>query len=242
MGVVRSVTQSFAVMRLLAGSSPLSLSAIGRALGLSPSSAFNLLKTLEREGAVERDGGTKAYRIAPAWAAIEALGKPRAQAVIADARPRVARLAQEADAAVALWRIIPRDRLQLVVRAESDAGMRIGIADGQRQPLGGGAAGRAMAAAQRIDRAELARRYSAVHWQIDLSFDAYAQQVELAARKGFAVDDGFAHRGICSVGVAIADIGPGFCLSASVFAGSRTAEEIDALGAKLIALRTALTG
>ncbi len=76
MGVVRSVTQSFAVMRLLAGSSPLSLSAIGRALGLSPSSAFNLLKTLEREGAVERDGATKAYRIAPAWAVIEALGEP----------------------------------------------------------------------------------------------------------------------------------------------------------------------
>ena len=48
---------------------------------------------------------------------------------------------------------------------------------GQRQPFGGGSTGRALAAAQRIDEGELARRYAALRWQRPLDFPAYAVQV-----------------------------------------------------------------
>jgi DNA-binding IclR family transcriptional regulator len=55
--------------------------------------------------------------------------------------------------------------------------------------------------------------------------------------QGFAIDRGHAHRGVCTVAAGIADIAPGFCLSASFVAGSRSEAEVEALGAALVALR-----
>lgn len=239
-GPVRSVAQAFAILRLLADSSALTLSDVGRLVGLSPSSCLNLLKTLVAEGAIERDPRSKHYRLAPAWQAAEALRDSRAARLADRAQPLMARFAQSAEAAVGLWRIVSRDRMQLVVRAESDAGMRLSLADDQRQPLGSGAAGRAIAADQGVSEAELARRHAPVRWQADLPFETYARQVGDAAAKGFAVDQGFAHRGVCTVAVGIARIAPGFCLSASIVAGSRSDTEIEALGAALIAMHDEL--
>lgn len=239
-GPVRSVSQAFAILRLLAGASPLSLSEIGRAAGLSPSSCLNLLKTLVDEGAVERDARSKAYRLTPAWTASDTLRDGAARALADRARPLMEQFAQASDAAVGLWTVASRDRMRLIAHAESDAGMRLRLADEQRQPLGGGAAGRAIAAAQGVDADELARRHAPVRWQADLPFDLYARQVRDAARRGFAVDQGYAHRGVCTVAVGIAEVVPGFCLSASILAGSRSGAEVDALGRDLIALRAAL--
>lgn len=238
-GPVRSLSQGFAILRLLSESSPLSLSDICRLLELSPSSGFNLLKTLAAEGVVEREARTKLYRLASVWADSDALRDTTGQ--LADrARPLIGAFAQSSEAAVGLWKVISRERMQLVMHAESDAGMRLRLADAQRQPLGGGAAGRAIAAVQGIDHAELARRFSPVRWQADLPFDTYARQVQTAAKRGFAVDQNFAHRGVCTVAVGIADIRPGFCLSASILAGSRSEAEVEAMGAALCRLRDEL--
>ncbi|WP_053553513.1 helix-turn-helix domain-containing protein [Sphingopyxis sp. 113P3] len=236
-GPVRSVSQAFAILRLLADTSPLSLSDIGRVLELSPSSCLNLLKTLAAEGAVERDARSKQYRLALAWAGSEVLRDGTALRLAERAQPMMTRFAQATDAAVGLWKIVSRDRMQLAAHAESEAGMRLRLADAQRQPLGGGAAGRAIAAAQGVDEAELARRYAPVRWQAELPFETYAAQVREAARKGFAVDRDYAHRGVCTVAVGLVSIAPGFCLSASIVAGSRGEAEVEALGLKLIALR-----
>ncbi|PAL22694.1 helix-turn-helix domain-containing protein [Sphingopyxis sp. GW247-27LB] len=239
-GPVRSVSQAFAILRLLADTSPLSLSDIGRVLELSPSSCLNLLKTLAAEGAVERDARSKQYRLAPVWAGSDVLTGGTTRRLAERAQPLMTRFAQASEAAVGLWKIVSRDRMQLAAHAESEAGMRLRLADAQRQPLGGGAAGRAIAAAQGVGEAELARRYAPVRWQADLPFETYAAQVREAAKKGFAVDRDYAHRGVCTVAVGLADIAPGFCLSASTFAGSRSDAEVDALGAGLIALRDEL--
>ena len=72
-GPVRSVSQAFAILRLLADSSALTLSDIGRFVGLSPSSCLNLLKTLVAEGVIERDSRTKLYRLSPPWCAADAV-------------------------------------------------------------------------------------------------------------------------------------------------------------------------
>ncbi|OJU23631.1 MAG: hypothetical protein BGN95_18055 [Sphingomonas sp. 66-10] len=226
-------------MRLLAETSPMSLSDIARVTGLSPSSCLNLLKTLVDEGVVERDARTKSYRLARAWAASEALRDGAGQGLVDRAQPVITQFARRHDAAVALWKVISRERVRAVSRAESDAGMRVAMADGQRQPLGGGAVGRALAAAQRVAPDELARRFEPVRWQAPLSLADYAAQVETATARGYAVDDGFAFRGICTVAVAIAGVMPGFCLSASMFAG-RTPAEVAALGEELVGVRDAL--
>jgi len=239
-GPVRSVSQAFAILRLLAEAGAMTLSDIGRLAGLSPSSCLNLLKTLVAEGAIERDPRSKQYRLASVWQAADAPRDSRAARLADRAQPLMARFAQRAEAAVGLWKIVSRDRMQLVTRAESDAGMRLSLADDQRQPLGSGAAGRAIAAVQGISESELARRYAPVRWQSDLPFDIYARQVGDAAAKGFAVDQGFAHRGVCTVAAGIAAITPGFCLSASIMAGSRNDAEIEALGVALAELRDEL--
>ncbi len=235
-GPVRSVSQAFAILRLLADSRALPLSDIARATGLSPSSCLNLLKTLAAEGAIEREAGKKQYRMTSAWLATRILADDQAMRLIDRARPGMAHFAQAHEMAVGLWRIVSRDRMQLVVHAESDAGMRLALADNQRQPLGAGAAGRAIAAAQAIDKSELERRFLPVRWQADLPFTLYAQQVDEAAKKRFALDRGYAHRGVYTAAVAMAAIAPGFCLTASCVAGSRTDSELETLGTALVAL------
>lgn len=237
-GPVRSVSQAFAILRLLGDTGALTLSDIGRSVGLSPSSCLNLLKTLVAEGAIEREG--KRYRLTAPWQAAEAL-RDSAGARLADrALPRMAAFAQNTEAAVGLWKIVSRDRMQLVVRAESDAGMRLSLADDQRQPLGSGAAGRAIAAAQAVGDAELARRYAPVRWQAELPLETYVRQVDEAASRGYAIDQGYTHRGVWTVAAGMTGIAPGFCLSASIVAGSQNDAELDALGAMLLTLRDEL--
>ncbi|MBA3941040.1 MAG: IclR family transcriptional regulator [Sphingopyxis sp.] len=237
---VRSVSQGFAILRLLGGGRPLTLSEVGRATGLSPSSALNLLRTLVAEGAVEREAAGKRYRLTAAWSGVEALRGDAGQALTERALPAMERFARASGAAVGLWKVASRDRMHLVAHVESNADVRLRLADAQRQPLGGGAAGRAVAAAQGVDAAELARRFAAVRWQAELGFADYAEQVRQAARQGFAIDRDFAHRGIWTVAVAIPGVAPGYCLSASIFAGSRSEAALDGLGRELCALRDAL--
>jgi len=239
-GPVRSVSQAFAILRLLGDAGALTLSDIGRSVGLSPSSCLNLLRTLVTEGAIEREGATKRYRLTAPWQVAEALRDSAGTRLVDRALPRMAAFAQSTDAAVGLWKIVSRDRTQLAVRAESDAGMRLSLADDQRQPLGSGAAGRAIAAAQSVGEGELARRYAPVRWQADLPFDTYARQVRDAAVRGYAIDQGYTHRGVWTVAAGLTGIAPGFCLSASVVPGSQSDAEIEALAAKLIRLRDEL--
>ncbi|KAB2852406.1 MAG: helix-turn-helix domain-containing protein, partial [Sphingopyxis terrae] len=137
-GPVRSVSLAFAILRLLADTGPLTLSDIGRSLGLSPSSCLNLLKTLAGEGAIERAEPGKRYRLTAAWQAAALLDNGGAVALADRARPLMLRFAQRSEAAVGLWAAVSRERMQLLAHAESDAGMRLRLADEQRQPLGGG--------------------------------------------------------------------------------------------------------
>ncbi len=239
-GPVRSVSQAFAILRLLGEAGALTLSDIGRSVSLSPSSCLNLLKTLVAEGAIERETAGKRYRLTAPWQAAEALRDSAGTRLVDRALPRMAAFAQATEAAVGLWKIVSRDRMQLAVRAESDAGMRLSLADDQRQPLGSGAAGRAIAAVQGVGEAELARRYAPVRWQANLPFETYVRQVHEAAARGYAIDQGYTHRGVWTVAAGTTGIAPGFCLSASVVAGSQSDTGIAALGAKLILLRDEL--
>lgn len=239
-GPVRSVAQAFAILRLLADSKALPLSDIARAIGLSPSSCLNLLKTLCAEGAIEREEYKKRYRLSSAWLVTGMLLDSRATRLIDRARPGMAHFAQSFEMAVGLWRIVSPDRMQLVAHAQSEAGMRLTLADNQRQPLGAGAAGRAIAAAQAVDRSELERRFAPVRWQTALSLETYTLQISEAAAKGFALDRGYAHRGVFTAAAAIAEIPPGFCLTASCVAGSRTDDELATFGSALAELRDEL--
>lgn len=234
-GPVRSVSQGFAILRLLADhGAAMTLSDIARALDLSPSSCLNLLRTLVGEGVLLRESEGRRYRLAADWAASGVL-RGAGQRFAAQVRPAMERLAAAEDAAIGLWQVMPGDRLALIALAESGAATRIHMVEGQRQPLGGGATGRALAAADGTSGDELRQRFAAVRWQRPLAFEAYAAQVAEAATAGFALDDNYGHAGVCSLGTVVrgGPKGQRFCLSASLFAGSRDAAAIAALGARL---------
>lgn len=237
---VRSVSHALGIMRLLAAGEALTLSEVARACALSPSSALGLLRTLVAERVLVAVPG-KRYALAAAWGEGAARwADPQAQ-LVAMARPLLTRLARAIDAPVGLWRVVPRDRLQLVALGESEAATRIHMAVGQRQPIGGGATGRALTAAEGLDEATVAARFAAVRWERALSLDEYRGQVADAARDGFAVDDRYGHAGVRSIAVVVPGAVPAMCLSVSFFADAGRGDDA-AVGASLRGLAAKLAG
>lgn len=233
---VRSVVQALAILRLLAEGPAKTLSEIAAASGISPSSCLGLVRTLVGEGVLTLGSG-KRYALAPNWRAIPALRHDYVARLVDRMRPQLAAAAREWQAPVGLWREVPGERLQLLALGESEASTRIHMVEGQRQPIGTGAVGRALAALQGVGPAELERRYAAVRWHRPISLTAYAASVAEAARRGFAVDDGLSNAGITSLAVGARTGDMEVCLSVSVFTGALTPSQLDALGERLCALR-----
>lgn len=229
-GPVRSVSLAFTLMRVLAAADgPQSLTDLARTTATSPSSCLNLLRTLLAEGIIEADR-TKRYCLTPAWLGLTRLSQGADARMIALARPLMAQLARDQSATVGLWRRGARDRLELIALGESEAATRIHMVIGQRQPFGGGATGRALAAASETSEAELAQCFAALRWQRPLDFPTYAAQVAEVRSAGYAIDDGYGHAGVCSIACLIPGAVPEFCLSTSVFQGSRDVEGLRRLG------------
>ena len=229
---VRSVSQAFGILRLLAERGDgQTLTEITRATALSPSSCLNLLRTLVAEGAIDVTG--KRYQLAAGWQGCSAMLGGQQARLMARAQPLMTRFARQHDATVGLWRTDRGDRLELIALGESESPTRIHMVIGQRQPLGSGSTGRVLAASQSLDQPELRRRYDALRLRRPMSYAEYAQQVEEARVKGFAVDDGFAFAGVCSVACTIGTAPPFFCVSASTFAGMRDDASVAELGRAL---------
>ena len=226
---VPSVVQAFAIMRALASGRALTLSEIAQTCGISPSSCLGLLRTLVGEGVLSLGEG-KRYALSAPWSDLAAGDLDRATRLVARARPLLERAARTWGAPVGLWRVTGKDRLQLVALGQSVAATRIHMEEGQRQPIGSGAVGRALAAGQRVSRDELARRFAAVRWQRPISFDDYAAEVHQA------VTHGFSYAGIASIAVCLPDEAHSLCVSASVFAGSITEQEFAGVARGLVEL------
>ena len=227
---VRSVSYAFSILRVLASSGGLTLTEVARQLGIGPSNCLNLLRTLVDEGVVERSQPSKRYQLVVDWAGAKVLQDQGGQSLFRTLNPSMARFAQEFDITVGLWKVVPGRRLVLAGHAECEAPMRIRLADGQRQPLGSGAVGRALAAFQRIDRIEIARRFSEVRWRSPYSLNRYIDEIANAAIDGFAIDDGIGFPGVCSVAAALHGPQRTHLMSASFFSGTKNDLEIKKIG------------
>ena len=231
-GTVRSVSQTFAILRMLSRTPLMSLSEVAKACTISPSTCLGLLQTLVAEGVITQASG-KRYALAAGWSDLPATSADAAAQLIARARPLLDRLARVWKAPIGLWRTASRDRLELVALGESNEPTRIHMVVGQRQPFGSGAVGRAFASVQPLDLVQLARRFDALRWQQPISFESYRQQIAEAAERGYAVDDRLSYAGITSVAVGVPGSPSIFCVSATVFADSRSGHELDRLGCAL---------
>jgi len=242
-----AVTQAAAILRLLArAGEPLGVTTIARLTGISPSSCFNLLKSLSAESLVRFDGERKLYEIGLGVLQL-ARGVLGADAILRTARAAMNALSSGHELTVGLWRVTGRERLTLIALGDSTASTRIHMEVGQRQPLGAGAAGRAWLSAVESTRAELEQLFSAVRWQKPVSFEHYEASIRLARKRGYAEDREATNRSIVTLASPIRPQPgagePRHVLTASTFAGGRDEAGLAAIGAAVsLSAATMATG
>lgn len=204
---VGAVTSAIEILRCLGRhAAPRRLSEITRELDLNPSTALNILRTLEHEGLVTLDRDSRRYGLG---AGLVELAGP----LLASGDPAL-RFTQALDAAaaelgatVALWRRVG-DEVELVQVGESSAIMRIAFTVGRRLPMFLGAMGRLVAARGAFDRETLRTGFDRVPWVNPPSFEAWLAEVETARGTAVGIDHHNVNRGVIGIAVPVETDGP----------------------------------
>ena len=230
---VGSVASAVAILRHLATHPDgAGVVAIARDLGLSPSSCFNVLRTLAAEEFVEFDPKTKIYSLGIGAHVIgRAALDPRA--AFHGMRPRLEALADKFRVTAALLGLRRNDRFVIIGFTYcADAATHIHLTVGHRLPLLIGAAGRCAAAAFEFDDAVLERLLRKVEWATEPTLEEYKASLAFNRTHGWAVDrDGFLN-GVTTVAAPVLDQQGRlqFCVSCSTFSGQHSEDEMLALG------------
>jgi DNA-binding IclR family transcriptional regulator len=228
---VNSVVNALATLRIVAASSrPLGVTEIARQLEINLSSCFNILKTLVNEGFLNFDPTTKKYSLGSG--ALDLAQRTHdASRLFDDLRPKLSAIAQQLRVTVGFWEI--RDsRLILTGVVDSDDVLRIQMVPGQRLPIGGGAMGRAIAAAQGLRGEAALAALAGVNWYRSPSPRTYAREVAETAKRGWALDEGQFLAGVATVASVVrrAPREPAYCLVASGFVGRLETTAIEEVG------------
>lgn len=237
---VNSVANALAVLRRLATADrPEGVSAIARNIGISPSSCFNILKTLTTEEFVQFDTENKTYTLG-AGAVDLAIAALDPEAGFLRTRPVLEGIAREFRVTCGLWRR-NNDRLILLGTAESEEVARIRFTPGQRLPAMIGAMGRCIAARSGMPEGELAEAISVLTWNETPRFDRYLAEVRAASVNGYAIDDGSYLLGITSVAAPIISREGALthCIAATTFKGRFDRDELRTLGKAVAKAATA---
>lgn len=204
---VGAVTAAIAILRCLGHhEDSLRLTEIVAKEGINPSTALNILRTLEYEGLVAFDRRTKRYTLASGLADLAAPLVKRDDPVTRAARAMVA-AAQELHATIGLWRRVG-DELELLHVADCGATIRIAFTLGRRLPMFLGAMGRLVAARGEWREEELDRGFAQVPWAKPPCYAAWKDEVTAAARDAVGIDRGHVNAGVLGVAVPLERAGP----------------------------------
>lgn len=240
--MVGAVTQAFRIMRVLTSSSgPQGVSAIARDSKVNPSTAFNILRTLVAEDAVQFDELSKTYVLSRGLLTL--CGKLLEQSIIQAIRGDLDRLAAETNCLVGLWQV-DDGRMMLVERSVAGRAIRLDMDIKQRLPRFAGAVGRAWAAVFKLSDAELREGFAALRWEGQITARTYLAEVRQAERVGYAIDDEVLYSGVVSVGTIITDHQgvPIFGITSSDIAHNLDATKIKRLGEEMASLSRAFSG
>jgi DNA-binding IclR family transcriptional regulator len=230
---VASVAKSIAILKHLAASKPQGVNAIARAVGLSPSSCFNILKTLVEEHFVDFDGSTKLYSLSSEPSRIFAVG-----ANFSEWKHwlhgRLEVLATDFAACCGLWEV-RGNRVILVDVVDSPHATRIHLSLGQRLPVYLGAMGRCIAAREDLKLDEIGSAINELRWQVPPRVEDYARDIHFVREHGWATDEGNYLRGVTTIASAIAGNADKvtYCLTTTVFSGQYDRDILDRIGHSL---------
>ncbi|MBX3575470.1 MAG: helix-turn-helix domain-containing protein [Mesorhizobium sp.] len=230
--MVNSVVHSLHILQFLARSGEAhGVTAIARFTGISPSSAFNICKTLTAEKFLHFDPLKKSYSVGAA--AIELAGAASdGERAFARARDFLESSVDQFGVTSAFWRVTNDERLVLEGLVESRTMMRIQMTVGQRIPALSGAMGRCYAATSGLDEGQLFQKFDTVRWQNRPDFQTYKAEVEVTRIQGWAADRAQFIRGILTVAAPIMDLSGRlrFLIANSSFYGQIPDEQIQSLG------------
>lgn len=230
---VRSVSNAIAIIRHLAVAEPQGVNAVARAVGLSPSSCFNILKTLVAERVVAFDPQTKKYALEALPARMFA-GAPDMTAWHEWLRGRLGRVANAHFLSCGLWQV-RAGRVILMEVVDSPDPTRVYLSVGQRLPAHIGAMGRCVAAHEGLSRAEVADIVTGLRWQSAPSVAAFWQDMQRVRERGWAADRSNYIRGLTSVAAPICDAEGTvrYCITGTAFAGQHDAEALVLIGEEM---------
>jgi DNA-binding IclR family transcriptional regulator len=231
---VGSVKAAVAILRhLVRTGSAMGVNALARALDISPSSCFLLLKTLVDERLLDFDPVSKLYSLGPGAIAL-GRGAIDPAGSFALVRTKLEELAVAHDATVGLWRLRLAEQLIVVGFAESTATTRIHITVGHRVPIAAGAAGRCALAFSRSDPQSIAGRLAAVRWANTPDLQTYVKDLEKVRERGWAIDEGGFLQGVTTIAAPVLNAEGllELCLTATTFIGQHDAarQQLIAMG------------
>lgn len=230
---VGSVVNALAILRHLAAGEAQGVNAIARAVTISPSTCFNILKTLVAEDFVEFDPVAKLYTVGAEPARLFGGETPLLawRQWVVDA---LGGFAHEFSLTCGLWRMVA-NRVVLTNAVEGAHATRIHLVAGQRLPAHLGAMGRCIAAAQQLDREAVRQRIEKLRWAEAPSVDAFLADMEASRERGWAIDDGNYLKGVTTIAAVIratrGDVRA--CMTATMFSGQHTNETLTVIGDRL---------
>lgn len=204
---VGAVTAAIEILRCLGRhAEPRRLSEVVRELGLNPSTALNILRTLEHQGLVALDRDSRRYGLGAGLADLAAPLLTNGDAVRRFDHALDA-AAAELGVTVALWRRVGEE-VELQQVAESDAAMRIAFTVGRRLPVFLGAMGRLFAARADVTPEALRAGFDRVPWASAPDYDTWLAEVAATRTSGVGVDRNHVNRGVVGIAVPVETDGP----------------------------------
>lgn len=215
---------------------PLKASEVARAANLHRGTAFNILRTLQREGIVTYNETERTYGIGVVILEL-AHGVLRASGLLDVARPEMFSLAERARVTVALGKVT-KD-YDLVLLDFVGGGFRVDsyFSVGRRSRRFSGAAGLVMAAFSGASDRLIEEEYEHTEWFRRPPFKEYTESIALARSRGFALDRGNRRSGLTQVAVPIfSQTGSlALVLTAADFSYSMTEQRIDEVARAMLA-------
>jgi DNA-binding IclR family transcriptional regulator len=230
-------------MRFLAyQSKPFGVNAVAREVGLSPSSCFNILKTLVAEGVLEFDERDKGY-FPGANFQLFARTFGGAEIFYRAIEPDLAIIAKKFRCTVSFWEAGREGRVILVGSVQGAPMLNVQMKAGLRLPPLLGAMGRCVAAHSGWERSKLERAFEKVAWQNPPPFRTFLKDAATVKRTGWAIDIDNYMKGITTVASAVlaTDGQVRYCVANILLTGSLTSAELKDLRVETAKLGAVLT-
>ncbi|CAM4056216.1 IclR family transcriptional regulator [Bordetella tumulicola] len=200
---VGAIISGLAVLRALhRAQRPQRASEIARETGQHRGTAFNILRTLQREGMVAYNERDQTYSIGIMMLEL-AHGVLRTSGLLDVIRPEMFSLAERVGVTVALAKV--EKSYDLVLLDFVGGGFRVDsyFSVGRRSPRFSGASGLVMAAFSGASPEFIEAEFDQTEWFRRPTFEEYVERLHATRERGFALDQGNRRSGLTQIAVPI---------------------------------------